>query len=338
MNIPHVDSAADSLSALAEKLLDRRPSAVPRFLILRDIVGLAASAPSFEEARAAIERSPHVIELVAAQLPDGTWGRFHSQDASAKARFPTTEYAIERGLALGLDADSGFFQQTVCFLGDHLAGRVTWIDRAEKHDNPLLWEYNIKHISAAYLALLVPQHPALIEYCERVLRVAQAAFASGSYDRDAETRVHAEIAGFESKRFRPSVDKYALMLLSALPGGMPADLEDALTIHVLNRPDGIYYSYPNRVCEPPPIGSRMFPSWLNALELLARFRGWPRHAAFAADWIWQQRNSGGFWDFGAGAHRDAASLLSDDWRDARSRVIDCSVRVLAFLRRTGRDG
>jgi hypothetical protein len=106
-----------------------------------------------------------VHQLADAQLPDESWGRFHSRDTRTKTAFRTSEEAIQRTLALGLDIRDLILGRARQFI---LAGRLAQIDP----DNPVLdihWGY----------------------WSEVALR----SFASGAYGLEDEVKVSQRFQG-----------------------------------------------------------------------------------------------------------------------------------------------
>jgi hypothetical protein len=104
------------LASLALRILDLDPDPAPRYLVLRDLWHCAPGEASLRAAQNNLSESRWIIALAGAQQPDGTWGRFHTQDTRVKRLFPTSEYAIRRALALGLDQHSPVLQKVSGFI------------------------------------------------------------------------------------------------------------------------------------------------------------------------------------------------------------------------------
>lgn len=322
------------LTATARHLLDLQLDAVPTFRILRDVLSTPPTDPSYQAAQQRLCQHKHVIELYATQHEDGTWGRFHTQDTSIKQRFVTTEVAIERAFALGLDKDTPLLKRAAGFICDHLTGQVAWSDPPEKHDHPMLWYYGTQLISAAYLALIDPLHPLLRERQQHLIEMLTIAFRSGQYRPQDEIKARTELTGITSKA--PAgylLAKYCLILLASASEQLAPSLEDQLLTHILRKPGGIYYINSACLQDFPTVQDKRFIGWFNAVELLSHFNGWKRHAAQFTAWIWDQRGADGLWDFGSRAADGRYFPLSADWRKKGNRAIDCTVRVLALLER-----
>ncbi len=320
------------ITSLAQRLLQMDPDPAPRYLVMRDLLHGAPGDPGFDAAAQDLSGSRWVIALSSAQQPDGAWGRFHSRDSRVKSAFPTTELAIRRALALGLDRRSPVLRKVSGFIQSYLEGKISWPDPLEKHDDPRVFPYNTRSISAGMLALIEPDHPLLDPLWSLWADLVEAAFAGGAYDAKAELARHQQLSGIPSKRLLPFHFYYPLLILSAAHP-LPQGLEERLLAYLLHKPDGIYYIYGRRLDTPPALEAKEFTSWLHGQEILARFRGWKACAPEILNGLWDQRNEAGLWDPGKEAARSQAFPLSESWRRAENRTIDCSVKILGLMQR-----
>jgi hypothetical protein len=262
-----------------------------------------------------------VRELASGQHPDGTWGRFHSMDATLKSRFPTTEVAVRRGLALGLDKNTPILERAVDFIRSILEGKVTWLDRVEKSEG---WPIIVETITAATLAQVDPANPAIVPAWEYWVGIALRCFPGGSYDPSAEWDAHKDQRGVGIHYL---VSRYALSLLGARSAFLPAFLDHQLVEWVWSNPAGIGYLGAD-LQRPEPF--HIF-HWLESLEILSRFQSQGAVSQGAYAWLWKQRTPDGLWDFGARVSRSTYFPLSDDWRREGNRSVDHSTRVLACI-------
>jgi hypothetical protein len=127
---------SDDLKSIAERILAMEPDPVPRFRLLRDVLHLDPVCPVFQQAQAALQDTRIVKLLESSQLPDGTWGRFHTQDISVKQPFATTEGAIRAALVSGLDRHHPMLVRVQAAILDYISAKTCWPDPPEKHDNP----------------------------------------------------------------------------------------------------------------------------------------------------------------------------------------------------------
>jgi hypothetical protein len=269
-----------------------------------------------------------VRELEAAQEPNGIWGRFHSQDSRLKRRFPTTENAVWRALALGLDKESDILKRAAGYMVRYLQGLEEWTDPPEKHEG---WPVNIRFVTAGTLARIDRFHPQLDEFWRLWAEIAGRVFCSGQFDAEAERQAHRDLNGIVTKnKYLKLWMMYPLILLSSTQNKLPPDLEGALLDWIWHREEGIYYMYGGPLDRFPAIGSKQFPGWLETVDVLSNFAGWRSVCRAAIDWIWEQQRDGGR-DFGP--FTLPYFPLSESWRKPFNRQIDCTTYVLIMLRK-----
>lgn len=324
------------LQSNAEKLLEMDPDPAPRFRLVRDVLRLDPSSTAYREAESALESSKWIAILLESQQADGTWGRFHTQDTTAKQPFATTENAIRHALNCGLDKDSPVLQKVQAAILDYMSKKTCWPDPPEKHDNPLAWFEWVPQFSAAVLAEIDQFHPRLDEFWQTWAEAVKESFQSGSYDRQTEITALNRLMACRMKNPVPFHYKYPLQILSATANRLPADLERKLLDYVLDSPAGIYYTSDmtgGPIRRLPAVQAKGFYSRCQAHRLLSRFPLWKEMAQDAASWIWAQRSPEGFWDLGDKiARRPFTSFpLSESWKRRENRLIDYSVEMLTLL-------
>jgi hypothetical protein len=330
-----LDFTPNDLKTVAEKILDMQPDPVPRFRLLRDVLNLNPASNDYRQAELALQGSKWIALLRNSQWPDGTWGRFHTQDTSVKQPFATTEAAISTALDSGLDRHSPILQKVQNVILEYMDGKICWPDPPEKHDNPLAWYVWVRHWSAAVLSQIDPYHPRLDEFWNIWAEAVQASFQSGCYDRQNEIAALNSFMECRMKKPVPFHTKYPLWILSATHHRLPGDLERLLLEFVMQAPMGIYYVYDKPISVRPTNHSKGFLGWLKAHQLLSRFRIWNQIVQEDLNWIWAQRNEHGFWDTGSQVARKPFTSfpLSETWRRPENRMIDSTVEILTLLSR-----
>ncbi len=313
----------DEISCIAREILATRPDPVPTYRLLNEVLRLPSDDPEHAKARMAAGRSSGVRQLKAAQLADGSWGRFHSQDTQVKSIFRTSEEAIDRAFSLGLDPGHPVLSRAKAYIEKVLVGQAHITDREEKN---AAWPLLIRFILAGRLAQIRPEHPLIDDSWESLMEVARRAFASGQYSLADEVKAFLAITGIHvPKAFLES--QHALWILSARP--LPGQLERDLVDWVWNKPDGIrYVRVP--LANPRP---RTIAYWLKSMNILARFVSWRQVSAMALNNLWEQRDEQGLWDFGSQAAQSRDFPLSENWRQRMKRKVDYSTCVLVVLRR-----
>jgi hypothetical protein len=312
----------NQIESLARGLLESRPNAIVRHRLLRDCLRLPPGSAELVAAHLQMLSHPWVEGLAREQHSDGSWGRFHSMDSTVRSRFPTSETALRRALALGLDREDLILRRAIDFLTGVLEGKAAWRDRVEKSEG---WPIGVEAITAGTLAQVDPSHPAILPAWEYWAGIAVRCFPNGAYDPSAEWEAHKKRRGIAIHYLQ---SRYVLSLLGARSAHLPAALDRQIVDWIWNDPAGIGYLGAD-LQHPRPF--HIF-QWLESLEILSAFQSWKEFTGGAIRWLWDQRNKDGFWDFGAKVSRSSYFPLSDDWRKTGNRSVDHSTGVLALLR------
>jgi hypothetical protein len=146
------------LHETARKILDLNPDLVPKFRLMRDVLGVQPDSSEYHQAKQEMLRSKWVRQLADTQRENGIWGRFHTQDTKVKTVFPTTEFALRRALALGLDKNDPILKKAAEWMARCLQGKETWSDWVEKSEGRATMT---RAITASTLARVDPLHPIL---------------------------------------------------------------------------------------------------------------------------------------------------------------------------------
>jgi len=269
-----------------------------------------------------------VQELAAEQRADGGWGGFHGVNTKLKQKIGTTEVAVERALALGLEAGHPILEKAASYLVRLLKKEIPFPDRAEKNNR---WPVGERLFVSSTLALIQPEHPILDKERSLWLEIARRTFQSGKYNAEDEIRAHEELTGASVKdSYLVLSSKYQLALLGSIPGALPPETRKALLKWLWNKPGGIGY-LSEALAHPPPAGqSGRMDRWLASLELIGRFPSWRDFAAGAIQWLWERQTESGLWDFGPRPALLWHLPLSDTFRQPQ-RAFDWTTRVLILL-------
>lgn len=315
---------------MAERILAENLDPVLRFRLLRGVLRRPVRNAEVVECQRWLDESPWIRQLVSEQRPDGSWGRFHSQDTAVRQAVPTTEFGVERGLALGLDYSHPILHTTAGYIASILQRTTQFPDPPER--NPR-WLLGIQLFAGATLARINPSLPVLDPLKELWRTIALRTFASGEYDTDAEQRAHREVTGLTGDlRYLTLDSKYQATLLGAQALLLPPSVQRAYLRWLWTKPDGLRYKNVTLSHPPAQPRSSAVELWLSSIELLTPFVVWRDLAKPAIDWLWTRRTDEGFWDFGNRASSTTFLPLSDSWRQPQSRQFDWTTRVLLLLR------
>ncbi len=249
----------------------------------------------------------------------------------SKGKTVTTEAAVERGLALGLEASDQIFHRTISYLTSLLEGKAEFPDPPERNNR---WATGTQLFTAATLARICPALPILNKPWELWATIAEHTFASGKYNSEAEVRAHEILTGASVRNsYLVLSGRYQLAFLGSRATLLPKALEDALVDWAWHKKDGIGYLEIPLANPPSRFTAGMLDRFFTSLELLSCFPSWRKHAESLVGWLWAQRDSEGLWDFGPRASMSAYFPLSKSWWRSRSRQHDWSTRVLGLLKR-----
>jgi len=315
---------------LAFRILRDGCGPVVRFRLLRDVLRVSSGSDELVDAQREMLKSRWVLELEGEQRDDGGWGRFHSAMKS-EGKIATTEAAVERGLALGLEASDPVFRSAVGYLSGLLEGSADFPDPPEHNDR---WSAGKRLFVASTLARICPTSPILDKTWGLWAEIAERAFSSGRYDSEAEIRAHQMLTGASVKdSYLVLSNRYQLALLGSRASKLSRSLESALVDWVWHKEDGVSYLEIPLSNLSQRFTAGMLDRLFTSLELLSCFPSWRgRNASNVIAWLWASRNSEGFWDFGPRASMSIYFPLSESWRTRKQRQHDWSTRVLSLLR------
>jgi hypothetical protein len=315
---------------IASGIMSSNPSPIVRFHLLHKVIGLPLDNIEIKKAKDLISESKWVVELTSEQRDDGSWGRLHSRDTKSNQKIPTTEWAIDRALSLGLDNSHPALQRAVDYL-------TTVLETGECHDPPEKndrWSTGVKLFAGASLAKITPHHPSLEDVTQLWKKIIQGTFHSNRYDPEVESRIHKEITGATVKdSYLVTDNKYLVSLIGSVPQLLSGDLRTIYLKWLWHGQGRIGYlnaplNHPPSIQKPTSLEH-----WFTSLELVSRIPGWKIFAKDAIEWIWQEQLADGHWDFGPLSRSKMSHMLpmADHWRRRMNRKIDWTTRILTLL-------
>ncbi len=319
----------DDARALALEILRGKPDPAVRIRLLHDVLRVGRDDERLRAAETLRDDSLHIAQLREEQRADGSWGRLHSRDTSVGQPIPTTEWAVERALALGLDVHHPVVAAASRHLGAILEGKKIPPDPAERNDR---WETGLKLFAAATLSRIDPYHASLDATWDLWYEIARRTFAGGAYDSDAEANAHSALTGASVRgTYLTLSNRYTLLLLGGRASRIDAELRRAMVLWIVRKADGVgYYSLP-LAAPPEEPSSGTLERFLQSHEILVLFRVAGAATGPLADWLDGRRRPDGLWDLGPRASWTAQLPLSESWRRADARAVDWTARVLALL-------
>ena len=315
----------------AGRILDMDPDPVVRVRLLRDVLMRPAADHEYRTAKKAALASPWIEQLAEEQWENGSWGRFHTENTKTKSRFPTSEFAISRGVALGLDKTDAVFARAVEYMVGVLRDRARWSDGYERSP---CFPLAVKAFTAAYLGRIDPWNPAMDDLWDTWFAILRRTFAGGSYDPTKEALASSDLLGVSvSGSYVGLHSAYTVMFLGARSDLIPNELQTAYLAWLWGLDRGLGYLDADLSQSPGSCCHRRLEKWLASHEVLSAFMRWRHLSGEALNWLWGERAPDGLWDFGPRRGRTPYFPLSDSWRKRGNRKIDCSTRALVLLRK-----
>ena len=267
-------------------------------------------------------------QILAARHEDGMWGNFHTLSCPVKGRPITTEQAIRRLYRLGYTMEDEVIQRVVDCMVLCVKGEQKIDDYYErKHD----WPFFEKLMLSAWIRIFAPQNPYALEVARGWAEIAEKAFVSGTYCREADIEAFTKQQGRKPKSgFETGFGMFYHAVL--LQGVLTPKTERVFLDYYLSKSDGMYYIYDKPLNQvPEEFVSRGASRYLTAMEVLAGYEAAKEKLSFVADWLNDNKDENGQWDFGPKANDGVYFPLSDSWRKAEDRKRDCTERVNNFL-------
>lgn len=248
--------------------------------------------------------------ITSMQEKDGKWGFFHTLAGSSR-RPVTTEQALRRLERLGYTIEDTCIQKACSYMNNCLVGRAEIPDRREKLLN---WEIFVFLMLAVWIRRFSDGYPAANKVAGQWAAVISSAFQGGVYHHKEYISAYQDIFGVKPMGGR-LIDFTCFYPISLLVNCLDRRTEEALVDYVLDKEDGIYYIYSERILFLPKVfESRQASRYLAAVELLTKYRYAADKLQFVADWLNGLKKENGKWDMGKSVNDKVYFPLSNDWR------------------------
>ncbi|MCM1235063.1 MAG: hypothetical protein NC489_33610 [Ruminococcus flavefaciens] len=266
-------------------------------------------------------------QIVSLQESDGKWGWFHSLSQFYNSPI-TTEQALRRLERLGYTIEDECIQKAVDYMNDCLIGKNSIPDRKEKLHN---WDIFTSLILATWIRRFTCDNSNANKVAKQWSEIVSAAFINGTYNHEMYISVYTDI--FKQKpnggRILDFVSFYQISLISDC---LDENTEKAVIDYVIDKDNGIYYIYEDKIAVlPQTFESKEASRYIAAIELLSEYKYSKYKLNYVTDWLNNNRNENGKWDMGKVVNDKIYFPLSDDWRKQKTRENDCSERIANLI-------
>ncbi|MFW6311507.1 MAG: hypothetical protein ACOC1K_04650, partial [Nanoarchaeota archaeon] len=304
----------------AEQILDFDLDPIPKYILMNEILELDKDSEEMIEARKKVFESDMITEIINEQWDDGSWGNFHSM-AELRHKPITTEQAIRRLIALGLDKEDEVIHKALTYMELYLLGELDLRDHKEKkHD----WDLYSKLIVATWIRILDPFNITAKEIAKDWGRVITNAFHGDKYDHKAYKEAYYYVhKSPEEKEMLGFQNFYVISILFDI---LSKEIEEKFLDYIINSQEGIYYIYDESLNHfPDDFHSKDATRIINAYELLSNYKTAKPKMKDFLKWLYDNICRDGFWDMGQKSKDMIHLPLSETWRKPINRKIDCTV-------------
>ncbi len=299
-----------------------------KYKVLFSLLDFSYESDALSALRNDYLKSDIVEEMYQTQSADGSWGKLRSKDYSVKAKIPTSSTGISRCLYIGLtieDRDILFMAREYLF---SLLNGTGSEKLYEKNERALPWQ-------SAEICNLIEAISPDCEECDEVydqwLYIAKRAYESGEYSYEADRDAQHEV--FLTKEARLVPMQSALLLKRRQ--NISSDLENAMLRHLGGHAaiNGHFWEKtPSKL--PENFKNDKMRRWFHTLNYINQFKGSALYLKDATEWLLDQANSDGLWDWGTQTKDPWGyfGYFSCNRKYNHNRIVDCTIEILSYLK------
>lgn len=320
----------DRIDHLARRVLNEQLDAVPRYLLMRDVLKISKDSPELEASYQLAMQSNRIAGLSRQQQADGSFGRFCLNPGVDSPVGGVNESAMIKAVALGMAVDHPVLQRLTAYFENMLESSCD----CHKKSSTQNWPIACQLVLTACLSQLESKHPIVMDLVEKWRTIYLASFNGDSFDSAVFKESCFEFFGSDYEHWPQAwpergISRYTLLILQ---DRLPFDVEKKLIRFVINETRGIY-PVSNRSLQHFPLrfASKEGVRYILSLELLTKYSASAPFMPQISDWLWEQLNARGYWDLGPAGRDNRRLPMSDSWRMPINRELDSTVRVLSLL-------
>jgi hypothetical protein len=132
------------------------------------------------------------------------------------------------------------------------------------------------------------------------------------YDPDTEQKAHFDLHGQRTKSYYTLNIVYPLLILSSTANHLPQKVETAMLTWVWDHRGGMGYIFHQQISQFPQPTERRFVYWLEAIEVLSRFKRW-KGLQDARNYLVSLQGADGFWEYNIAPGTCPYFPLSESW-------------------------
>ena len=316
------------LETYAERLYCYSPYPAVKYKIVTSIFDLPPENGLVRELYPQFLKSDIVEEMFETQDRYGGWGKLQSRDYSAKDRIPTSATGIERCLYIGLRYDDrDILFNAAAYLEEFLTGHSRE-QFCTTNERGIPWG---RASVCTLLESIRPYNSLCDETYNQWMYIAGRAYETGEYSYEREKNAQQDVFLTREDRLVPM--QFGLLLCRRKE--VPPEMEDAMLRHhgehayhhghfwdncPAKLPENFVYAKTRR--------------WFKSFNYINSFRGSARYLSGAVEWLLENGNSDGLWDWGTQTKDPWGyfGYFSTTRNYKMNRVTDCTMEILTFLK------
>lgn len=163
------------------------------------------------------------------------------------------------------------------------------------------------------------------------LYIASRAYANGEYSHEADKAAQHEVFLTKEDRLVPMQSELVLKRRDRIS----PELEDAMLRHLGGEANAKGYFWDKTPCDlPDEFQNRVMRRWFHTFNYINQFKGSELFLGNAVQWLQEQRNEDGLWDWGPQVNDPWGyfGYFSCNRHYKHNRVVDCTMEILSFLK------
>lgn len=312
------------LAAAAKRCAEFSDNPAVLYKLQKTILGQTPESSLYE----AFMKSDVVRQLYEEQDMYGGFGPLWCKNYSEKAVFPTSMCAIERARYLSLTMDDG----DILFMAKEYL--LSFLEGKNHEKIRLTNERMIPALHGAVCAAIEqfdPYSPECDDTFRKWVYIADRAFADGEYCYERDAAAQHETFGTRERRLQP----IEISLLTARRDQLPAGLEEAMLLYhggIANVEGHFWSECPSKL--PENFVYKYTRRYFHSFDFINLFTGSGRFLDRAVDWLWENQNADGLFDYGPQVKDPYGYFhnFSTEKGNKATRIVDCTMEILSFTR------
>ena len=266
-------------------------------------------------------------QIISLQDSDGKWGYFHTLFCDSQSPY-TTEKALKRLEILGYTIEDDCIQKAVSYMNDCLLGVKQIPDKQEKLAD---WNVFTSLMLATWIRRFTKDNPVANSVAKKWADIITIAFENEEYNHQKYINAYLDVWGTKPQGGR-LIDFVQFYIVSIINGYLDKETESKMLKYIVNKSDGIYYTYDKCIRTlPNNFASKNASLYLGGIELIAEYEIAKYQLQFVVEWIENNKGQNGKWDMGKEVKDSLYFPLSNDWRKSDIREFDCTNRISKLL-------